>query len=521
MFHGTGSNQTKDEDMDLDVNRIVQEILEGVYHDLSEADEEEDESKFAPAERDDGTDDEINHVTKLVLQESLAGNNQETNVNQSEGSDDNEERNLGNYSDDGEAAPREHTKEMELTRGPLSPETQELAHVVAKSILETGTCRFPKQVHNNKVYSVKRKKRSAKSKKTKKQMALKPPPPSRFPVVAWNMEWTSPHDFDSKPPARPNGGPSGLVCCETCSAAYSQNMTQTVHQGSTISNQMEGRLCYIEETRKQFLVNFGALVAGEKGTWFRMLEEMKSTGEPLSPEMQELAQIVAKCFYERDSRRLHKKVVHNKIESHESATLEQFWKIKSKNRSELKLGYGALLFGDEESRFREYRDRVLDEMVCESDVEDNVGLGAILKSANVNNEETTGHNPEGKDGGEANEDAESTDNLDAKTQMELAKPKGLTSDPLSPEMEDLARIVATCLYERGTYKVPKEIVHNKIESHGSARLKQFWKVKSKLRSVRNYGYANLLSGKAGRRFREYRERLLEEMVSEGGVEDGV
>ena len=98
----------------------------------------------------------------------------------------------------------------------------------------------------------------AKTPKKPKPTAPKPPPPSRLPTYGWNMEWTE-QEFDSTPPSCPNGGPSGLICCETCSAAYSQYMTQTVEDMETrrmesVSNQVEELLGYIEETRMQLLV---------------------------------------------------------------------------------------------------------------------------------------------------------------------------------------------------------------------------------------------------------------------------
>jgi len=105
------------------------------------------------------------------------------------------------------------------------------------------------------------KKRSSKKQKKSAEKAnttAKSPPPSRFPIVVWNMEWT-PHLFDTEPPSCPNGGPAGLVCCETCAAAYSQHMARSVQdmegrRMEAVSNQVEELLGYIEETRMQLLV---------------------------------------------------------------------------------------------------------------------------------------------------------------------------------------------------------------------------------------------------------------------------
>lgn len=56
------------------------------------------------------------------------------------------------------------------------------------------------------------------------------------------------------------------------------------------------------------------------------------------------------------------------------------------------------------------------------------------------------HQGGGVDGGEVYDDDDSNA---AKTPMDLAKQNDLTVEPLSPEMQELAHIVATtCLYER-------------------------------------------------------------------------
>ena len=97
-------------------------------------------------------------------------------------------------------------------------------------------------------------------------------------------------------------------------------------------------------------------------------------------------------------------------------------------------------------------------------------------------------------------------------------------NPLSPEMEELAQIVAKCIHELGSDRVPKQIVHSiRIETHGSARLEQFWKTKSKQRTVQQQGYGALVvAGEKGIRFREYRDRLVQKMIIyEGDVENDV
>lgn len=100
--------------------------------------------------------------------------------------------------------------------------------------------------------------RSSASNSPTKKMIAKPAPPSRLPIVAWSMKWT-PHEFDNAPPTCPNGGPTGLICCESCSIAYSRFMSQTLQEMESrrmemVSGQVEELLGYIEETRMQLLV---------------------------------------------------------------------------------------------------------------------------------------------------------------------------------------------------------------------------------------------------------------------------
>jgi NUMOD3 motif len=90
------------------------------------------------------------------------------------------------------------------------------------------------------------------------QCKLQPIVPPQLPITPWNMEWTS-HEFDVKPSSCPNGGPSGLVCCEECSFSYSQFLSQTVQdmevrRMESVSNQVEELLGFIEETRMQLMV---------------------------------------------------------------------------------------------------------------------------------------------------------------------------------------------------------------------------------------------------------------------------
>jgi hypothetical protein len=92
----------------------------------------------------------------------------------------------------------------------------------------------------------------------KKPSAAKSPPPSRFPAIAWTMDWT-PHPFDKEPPACPNDGPAGLICCEICSNAYSQFMSRSVQdlegrRMEAVSNTVEELLGFIEESRMQLMV---------------------------------------------------------------------------------------------------------------------------------------------------------------------------------------------------------------------------------------------------------------------------
>jgi len=76
-----------------------------------------------------------------------------------------------------------------------------------------------------------------------------PPPPKVWPVqnlppalipFHGNINWV-PHVFDnvdiSLPMLCPHGGPGGLICCETCTANYSNYLTRTVKDAEM--NRME------------------------------------------------------------------------------------------------------------------------------------------------------------------------------------------------------------------------------------------------------------------------------------------
>ena len=56
---------------------------------------------------------------------------------------------------------------------------------------------------------------------------------------------------------------------------------------------------------------------------------------------------------------------------------------------------------------------------------------------------------------------------------------------LKPEYWELAHIVAKCLYVRpdGNDRVPRQLVHDRIETCGSAMLKEFWQQKPAFLSV--------------------------------------
>ena len=499
MFHGTGSNHTKDDDMDLDVNRIVQDALEGVYHhDLSDADEEEEalsnesveehesnlapaESKLAPVEHDDGLEDEINHVTKLVLQESLAVNNQETNGNQSEGSDEDD-----NYSED-ETAPRAHTtKQSKLPPGPLCAEMRELAQIVATSMNQVGTCHLPQKVLHmkimthgsarlNKLWKVKLKLRSVRN--------------HGYGAILFGEEGRRFREYRDR---LLDEMVSESDIEEDVVESMDVNDEQTT--GHYVEEKDTGKVSEDKDSTDNLYVK----------TPMKMAKQNELTRGYLSPEMQELAYIVARCLYETHTKAVCQKVVKNKIESHGSARLKQFWKIKSKLKGVQNHGYGSLLSGNrrEGALFREYRDRLLEKMVSEGHVGE---YEEIVDPMDVKNEETTDHYPGRNTGGEVNDD-EADDKR-----------------PMSAEMQELAQLVARCIHEIGTGRLPQHLLHKKIKTHGSARLKKFWKVKSNLHSVRTHGYGALMSGtgKDRTRFLEYRDRLLEKMASESDAEDGV
>jgi hypothetical protein len=90
---------------------------------------------------------------------------------------------------------------------------------------------------------------------------------------------------------------------------------------------------------------------------------------------------------------------------------------------------------------------------------------------------------------------------------------GESREGLSPEVRELAHIAAMCLreipYNSG---VPKQVMHSKIETFGSTKLKQFWQEKSKLLSVSRKGYVSAVRPMKRMLFRVYRDRLLATML---------
>jgi hypothetical protein len=243
-----------------------------------------------------------------------------------------------------------------------------------------------------------------------------------------------------------------------------------------------------------------------------------TNNQPLSPEIQELAQIVATCLYNGGKSGATNEIVHNKIETLGSTRLKTFWRMQSKQASAQKQGYTTLLDGKLVSTFREYRnqllavmiaigepeadcDRLLKEIISEYDADADAIAGEqkVRVCTRVIKQQPTSVLYETK----------------AKVKIESTKQPYLTGGKrLSPELQDLALILAKCLYERPKCKksgVPKKVVHEKIMTEGSFRLKKYWKIRTQLPHVIKLGYCTLISGALYPSFRKYRDQLLEAM----------
>jgi hypothetical protein len=243
--------------------------------------------------------------------------------------------------------------------------------------------------------------------------------------------------------------------------------------------------------------------------------QMESTSEPLSPEMQELAQIVAKCIRERGEGQVQKEVLHNTIKTHGSRRLNNFWKIK----------YATRVTSKTWTRFREYRDRLLDEMLLENEAEHehDGGLEVIEESMDMDvyGDEPNDHHAEENDGEEVNyddNDEDSTYSDDAKPPPKPTRQNKSTSEPLlPPELQEMAQLVATFTHETGQVRQSRDGLADMVRNRGSARLKKFWKTRSKTKNLQN----NLVGKRHYPTYRAYRDRLLAEMAPDSKVDSSV
>ena len=206
-------------------------------------------------------------------------------------------------------------------------------------------------------------------------------------------------------------------------------------------------------------------------------------GSQLTPELRELARIGADCLYERPVGNVDgvpKHVIHDRISTFGSPSLRQFWQEKSNLPSVSERGYTLAVPTSKIALFRQYRSELLAMMVAESKVK--------VQNQNV---------------GECNVDE-----------------KQSTGSQLTPELRELAQIGANCLYERPAGNVggvQTHVIHDRITTLGSEKLKQLWQKKSKLPSFAHHGYTLAVPSTKMALFRQYRSELLAKMVSEGNL----
>ena len=234
-------------------------------------------------------------------------------------------------------------------------------------------------------------------------------------------------------------------------------------------------------------------------------QKKRSTGSQLTPELRELARIAAFCLHERPSGNIGgvpKHVIHDRITTLGSEKLKELWQKKSNLRSVSGKGYTLAVPIAKMTVFRQYRSELLAMMVHESEVK---VQNKNMAEGKVDDVKRAGFFSDG----------EVEIHIDSTNQKK--QPMG---PPLTPELRELARLAATCLYERpaGNFGgVPRHIIHDRIISHGSEKLKELWQKKLKTPSFAHQGYNDAVPATNRTLFRQYRSKLLAKMLSEGSV----
>ena len=93
-------------------------------------------------------------------------------------------------------------------------------------------------------------------------------------------------------------------------------------------------------------------------------------------------------------------------------------------------------------------------------------------------------------------------------------PKAGIESALSPEIQEMAQIIAQCLYKKGKGSLPKQVVSDAIANLGSARLRKFWEKRSAIPSVLEMGYIRALPAPLHTAFRGLRDKLLADMTAQ-------
>ena len=158
-------------------------------------------------------------------------------------------------------------------------------------------------------------------------------------------------------------------------------------------------------------------------------------------------------------------------------------------------------------RFRQYRDLLLKTIVAERK--------AAVNAMNLGEGKTDEIKGAGMFGSvELDMHIDSGKEMEDSTKLELAQ-----------EWVELAHIAAKCLYETpNSYgamygNLPLKMIADRIDSLGSAMLKQYWQTKSKTASVIRDRYTYAVPGTRRKLFRECRDKLLATMVAGGKADD--
>ena len=216
----------------------------------------------------------------------------------------------------------------------------------------------------------------------------------------------------------------------------------------------------------------------------------------LTSELEELAHMVANCYHcarqNGNDGGLRTHVLEQRIMTFGSARLKQFWLEKASTRTLPGKGYIEAVPPKMRSIFRAYRNQAL----------------AKMDAAKMKYEVTV-------------DDIKRAEEVVKRLILSPKDKKQFKCTYLIPEIRELAQVAAKCLYHErrdgNEGGVPGHLMHARIATSGSTKLKQFWQKKSSLISVCQHGHLRAVPATKRALFREYRDELLAKMNSKRGA----